>query len=144
MKEQTLANHNRIVPAFHLVALPILVLNLGDQIYRLIHLGTSFDNIVAILLAIALILVALYARMFALTVQDRVIRLEMRLRLEGVLPPDLKSSIPKFSLDQLVALRFASDAELPTLCRRVLDEKLTKRAAIKQLIKTWKADYLRA
>lgn len=144
MKEQTLSNHNRVVPAFHFVALPILLLNLGDQIYRLIHLGVSFDAIVALLLSIALILVALYARMFALTVQDRVIRLEMRLRLEGVLPPDLRPSIPKFSVDQLVALRFASDAELPNLCRRVLEEKLTKRAAIKQLIKTWKADYLRA
>lgn len=144
MKEQNYGNHSRVVPAFHLVALPILFLNLADQIYRLIHLGISFDNIVAILLAIALVIVAVYARMFALTVQDRVIRLEMRLRLEGVLPPDLKPLIPKFSVDQLVALRFASDAELPTLCRRVIDEKLTKRAAIKQLIKTWKADYLRA
>ena len=144
MKEQSYANHSRVVPAFHLVALPILLLNLGDQIYRLIHLGVSFDNIVAILLAIALILVALYARMFALTVQDRVIRLEMRLRLEGILPPDLKPLISKLSVDQLVALRFASDAELPTLCRRVVDEKLTQRAAIKQLVKTWKADYLRA
>jgi len=144
LKEQTLSNHTRIVPAFHLVALPILVLNLADQIYRLVHFGISFDNIVALLLAIALILVALYARMFALTVQDRVIRLEMRLRLESVLPPDLKPLIPKFSVDQLVALRFASDAELPALCQRVIDEKLTTRASIKQLVKTWRADYLRA
>lgn len=144
MKEQTFANHTRLVPAFHMVALPILVLNLADQIYRLVRVGISFDSIVALLLAIALILVALYARMFALTVQDRVIRLEMRLRLEGVLPPDLKPLIPKFTVDQLVALRFASDAELPSLCRRVLDEKLTKRKSIKELIKTWKADYLRA
>ncbi len=144
MKEQNLSNHTRLVPAFHLVALPILLLNFADQIYRLIHLGFSFDTVVSLLLSIALILVALYARMFALTVQDRVIRLEMRLRLEGVLPPDLKPLIPKFSVDQLVALRFASDAELPALCRRVLDEKLTARKSIKQLVKTWKADYLRA
>lgn len=144
MKEQTLANHTRIVPAFHIVALPILGLNLADQIYRMVRIGISFDSVVSLLLAIALILVALYARMFALTVQDRVIRLEMRLRLEGVLPPDLKPLIPKFSVNQLVALRFASDAELPSLCRRVLEEKLTKRGSIKQLIKTWKADYLRA
>lgn len=144
MKEQTLANHTRLVPAFHMVALPILFLNLADQIYRIVRLGISFDAIVSLLLAIALILVALYARMFALTVQDRVIRLEMRLRLKSVLPPDLKPLIPKLSVDQLVALRFASDAELPSLCRRVLDEKLTKRSSIKQLIKTWKPDYLRA
>lgn len=144
MKEQNFSNHSRFVPAFHFVALPILLLNFADQIYRLVHLEVSFDAIVSLLLSIALILVALYARMFALTVQDRVIRLEMRLRLEGVLPPDLKPLIPKFSVDQLVALRFASDAELPALCRRVLDEKLTARKSIKQLVKTWKADYLRA
>lgn len=144
MKEQSFSNHTRLVPAFHLVALPLLLLNFMDQIYRLIHLGISFDTIVSFLLAIALILVALYARMFALTVQDRVIRLEMRLRLESVLPPDLKALIPKFSVDQLVALRFASDAELPTLCRRVIDEKLSTRKSIKELVKTWKADYLRA
>lgn len=139
-----MSNHTRIVPAFHLVALPLLLLNLADQIYRLIRLGISFDNIVALLLAVALILVALYARMFALTVQDRVIRLEMRLRLESTLPPAMKPLIPKFSVDQLVALRFASDAELPGLCQRVIDEKLTTRASIKQLVKTWRPDYLRA
>lgn len=144
MKEQNLSNHSRIVPAFHLVALPILALNFADQIYRLVHLGVSFDTIVSLLLSIALVLVALYARMFALTVQDRVIRLEMRLRLESVLPADLKPLIPKFSVDQLVALRFASDAELAGLCQRVVDEKLTTRTSIKQLIKTWRPDYLRA
>ena len=144
MKQQDFSNHTRVVPAFHMVALPILFLNLIDQIYRIVHLGFSFDTVVSLLLAIALIIVALYARMFALTVQDRVIRLEMRLRLEQVLPPDLKPRIPQFTVNQLVALRFASDAELPDLVRQVVDEKIDNRKSIKQLIKTWKADYLRA
>ena len=144
MKQQDFSNHTRVVPAFHMVALPILVLNFADQIYRIVRLGFSFDTVVSLLLAIALILVALYARMFALTVQDRVIRLEMRLRLEQVLPPDLKPRIPQFTVNQLVAMRFASDAELPDLARRVLEEKMNNRKSIKQLIKTWKADYLRA
>jgi uncharacterized protein DUF6526 len=144
MKQQDLSNHTRVVPAFHMVALPILLLNLIDQIYRIVHLGLSFDTVVAVLLAVALILVALYARMFALTVQDRVIRLEMRLRLEQVLPPDLKPRIPQFTVNQLVAMRFASDAELPDLARRIVEEKMDNRKSIKQLIKTWKADYLRA
>ena len=144
MKQQDFSNHTRVVPAFHLVALPILLLNLVDQIYRIVHLGLSFDTVVAVLLAVALIIVALYARLFALTVQDRVIRLEMRLRLEQVLPADLKPRIPQFTINQLVSLRFASDAELPDLVRRVLDEKMDHRKSIKQLIKTWKADYLRA
>ena len=144
MKQQDFSNHARVVPAFHMVALPILLLNLIDQIYRIVHLGLSFDTVVAVLLAVALIIVALYARLFALTVQDRVIRLEMRLRLEQVLPADLKPRIPQFTVNQLVSLRFASDAELPDLVRRVLDEKMDNRKSIKQLIKTWKADYLRA
>lgn len=144
MKQQDFSNHTRLVPAFHFVALPILLLNLVDQVYRIFHLGPSFDTAVSLLLAIALILVALYARMFALTVQDRVIRLEMRLRLDQVLPPDMKLRIPQFTVHQLVAMRFASDAELPDLAGRVLDEKMNNRKAIKQLIKTWKADYLRA
>jgi uncharacterized membrane protein YciS (DUF1049 family) len=144
MKQQDFSNHTRVVPAFHMVALPILLLNLIDQIYRIVHLGLSFDTVVAVLLAVALIIVALYARLFALTVQDRVIRLEMRLRLEQVLPPDLKPRIPQFTVNQLVAMRFASDAELPDLARRIVEEKMDNRKSIKQLIKTWKADYLRA
>jgi len=144
MKEQTFANHSRIVPAFHMVALPILFLNIGYSIYRLVHTWFSFDALVTFLVAIALLLVALYARMFALAVQDRVIRLEMRLRLEKLLPADLKPRILEFSVGQLIALRFASDAELPDLARRVLDEKVKDKKTIKQMIKTWKPDYLRA
>jgi hypothetical protein len=144
MSEQNFANHVRFVPAFHLVALPILLLNLGWSIYELVHTWFSFGAVVGVLLAIALLLVALYARMFALTVQDRVIRLEMRLRMEKILPADLKPRVSEFTVDQLVALRFASDAELPELSRRVLEEKVKDRKSIKQMIKTWKADYLRA
>lgn len=144
MKQQDFSNHVRLVPAFHFVALPILFLNFADQIYRVVHFGFAFDAITSLLLAIALVLVALYARMFALTVQDRVIRLEMRLRLEQILPPDLKPSIAQFTLNQLVALRFASDAELPELARHVQEEKINDRKIIKKLIKTWRPDYLRA
>jgi len=88
--------------------------------------------------------VALFARMFALTVQDRVIRLEMRLRMQQVLPQDLRGRIPEFTVGQLVSLRFASDAELTALARKVLDEKLTDRKTIKKLIRDWQPDLLRA
>jgi hypothetical protein len=84
------------------------------------------------------------ARIFALTVQDRVIRLEMRLRLRELLPPELAGRIDEFTAGQLVAMRFASDRELPVLARRVLDERLHDRKAIKQLIQEWQADHLRA
>jgi len=84
------------------------------------------------------------ARIFALTVQDRVIRLEMRLRLRDLLPADLQPRIPEFTRAQLVALRFAGDRELPALARRVLEERLTDRKAIKAMIVDWQADHLRA
>jgi hypothetical protein len=77
-------------------------------------------------------------------VQDRVIRLEERLRYERVLPADLKARSGELNIGQIVSLRFASDAELPALAKKVLDEKLTERKAIKQLVKSWKPDYLRA
>jgi hypothetical protein len=86
----------------------------------------------------------LTVRLMALHVQDRVIRLEERLRYERVLPSDLKPRAGELTVNQYVSLRFASDAELPALTRKVLDEKLDNRKAIKQLIKNWKPDYLRA
>jgi hypothetical protein len=66
------------------------------------------------------------------------------LRYERVLPADMKPRIGEFTVEQLISLRFASDAELPVLARKVLDEKMTERKAIKQMVKTWKPDYLRA
>ncbi len=142
-KVQNFKNHAKVVPAFHYVALPILLFNVIWSIERVIHQRT-FGTVVSLLVAIALVLVALNARMFALTVQDRVIRLEMKLRLQQVLPPDLRARIPEFTVAQLVSLRFASDAELPELARKVLDEKMTDRKAIKMLIRDWQPDLLRA
>jgi hypothetical protein len=77
-------------------------------------------------------------------VQDRVIRLEMRLRLERLLPPELRSRVSEFTVPQLVSLRFAGDDELPVLARQVLEEKLSDRKTIKRRIKNWQADFLRA
>jgi len=143
-KPQDLKNHARFVPMFHMFVLPVLMVNIGWRIYQLVKLGLSFATVFNILLAVAFFLLALNARLFAMTVQDRVIRLEMRLRLAQVLPPEMRSRIPEFTIGQLVALRFASDAELPGLARKVLDEKLIDRKAIKQLIGNWQGDYLRA
>jgi|SRR5271154_2966232 len=148
MAEQSLAHHTRFFPPFHFFVMPILVINLGSAICWLVYClwkgKYTFASFLGVLMALALIAGFLSARIFALAVQDRVIRLEERLRCERVLPADLKPRIGEFTVDQLVALRFASDAELPTLARKVLDEKLTNRKAIKRLIKNWKPDYLRA
>jgi hypothetical protein len=143
-KPQNLQNHVRLVPLYHQFALPVLGLNLIWAIYHLVKAGLSFETVDTILLALALMVIALYGRLFALTVQDRVIRLEMRLRLAELLPPDLRQRIPEFTVAQLCSLRFASDAELPALARKALDEKLNDRRAIKELVKDWQGDYLRA
>ena len=142
-KVQNLQNHAKTVPAFHLVVLPIFLLNFLWAIYRLI-VAFSVESVRSFLLAIAFLLLAFCARTFALKVQDRVIRLEMRLRMAQVLPVDLQASIQEFTVGQLVALRFASDEELPELARKVRDEKLTDRKAIKKLVRNWQGDYDRA
>jgi uncharacterized membrane protein YciS (DUF1049 family) len=144
MAEQNLANHTRLVPPFHFFVLPVLAINLVGQIYSWVRLGFSLSRILPILVALALLLGFLSVRLMALRVQDRLIRLEERLRFERLLPPDLQPRIGEFTVSQLVSLRFASDAELPALARKVLAEKLENRKAIKQLVKEWKPDYLRA
>ncbi|HXW62151.1 MAG TPA: DUF6526 family protein [Candidatus Acidoferrales bacterium] len=140
---QNFENHTKLVPAFHFVVLPIFLLNLVWSVARVIH-NFSTGTVVSLLVSIALLLLAFTARIFALTVQDRLIRLEMRLRMQQVLPPDLRVRIPEFSIGQLVSLRFAGDGELPALAQKVLDEKLTDRKAIKKLIHDWQPDLLRA
>jgi len=144
MAEQNFANHTKIFPPFHFFVLPILFVNLGIQVYWLKEFWNTFRGIFNVLLALTLLLGFLTARMFALSVQDRVIRLEERLRYQRLLPADLQPRIEEFTVAQLVSLRFASDAELPALARKVLDEKMQERRAIKQLVKNWKPDYLRA
>ena len=139
---QRYENHARLVPGYHYVALPIFAINLVWSIIVAIRQPAA-GTIIAALVAVGLVLLALYARMFALTAQDRVIRLEMRLRLRERLPADLLPRLPDFTVDQLVALRFASDAELPDLARTVLRDRITDRKAIKKMIRDWQPDQLR-
>jgi hypothetical protein len=144
MAEQNFANHVKWVPPFHFFVIPVLLLNFGWSIYRLVHLWFSWDALIQLLTAAALVVLMFSARLFVLCVQDRVIRMEERQRMGRLLPEDLKPRIEEFSREQLVALRFASDGELPGLARKVLNEKLTDRTAIKKLVQHWRADHLRA
>jgi hypothetical protein len=142
-KAQSFQNHNRVVPAYHMYVFGVFLVNF---VWRLVQLkdGISFASIMNVLMGAAFVLLFFYARTFPLTVQDRVIRLEMRMRLERLLAPDLRSRIAEFTLPQLISLRFAGDDELPALARQVLDEKLNDRKTIKRRIKNWQADFLRA
>ena len=141
-RPQTRENHPKFVPLYHYVAFPILVVNLLWSLYRVVT-DVSIETGIAAAVGFALVVLALFARTFALGAQDRVIRLEERLRMQGLLPDELKSRVDEFTTDQLVALRFASDGELPELARKVLDESVGDRSAIKQLIISWRADYQR-
>ena len=144
MSEQNFKNHVRFVPLYHFFALPMLIINFGVQLYLWIHLGFGGLQLLSVLMGAALFFGVLYARLFALSVQDRVIRLEERLRYERILPEELRWRADELTVNQFIALRFASDEELPQLMRKALDDKLTGRKAIKQLIKNWRPDYLRA
>ena len=140
-KPQTFANHMRFDPLFHFFVLPVFFLlaiaGLVHFIWRPgLHSGLMF--VVAVALAVAVSKI----RFYALRVQDRVIRLEEQLRLTALLPEPLRSRIPELTEGQLIALRFASDAEVPKLTERALNEKLS-RADIKKAIQTWRPDYWR-
>ena len=144
MEEQNFKNHGKFVPLYHFFTLPVLVINFVWSLFRMWHLGLSVQGVFGVLLAAALFLGALYGRLFALAVQNRLIRLEERQRYERVLSEELRWRADELTTNQFVSLRFASDDELPALMRKVLDEKLDNRKTIKQLIKNWRPDYLRA
>jgi hypothetical protein len=139
---QSFANHARFVRTFHLLVGPIFLLNLIWALYRLLT-EPGLDRAVAALVAVALLFLGFHARNFALTVQNRVIRLEERLRLARLLPPALRPRIDELTHRQLVALRFASDEELPALAEAVLKEGLTDGKEIKRRVRQWRADHLR-
>ena len=143
MAEQSFQSHAKWVPPFHFFVLPVLLLNIGFQIYWCVKAFT-IGGVLSVLVAVALFVGMVMARVMAMKVQDRVIRLEERLRFERVLPADLHPRIGEFTTNQLVALRFASNAELPELARKVLEENVKDRKEIKRMIKTWQPDFARA
>jgi len=147
-KPQTFANHTRWDPLFHFFVIPIFAIGL---IMTLIHFfahiteGDLREHVHAfllILLALAFLILAFKTRLYALKVQDRVIRLEEQLRMMRLLPEPLRARIPELTEGQLCGLRFASDAELPKLVERALNEKLS-RTDIKKSIQNWRPDYWR-
>lgn len=138
---QSLKKHTRIDPAFHYVIVPILALNF---IFSIVHLAYDRDLLSAwfVIVSFALVLMAFLVRIYPLRVQDRVIRLEERLRLSMLLPEPLRMRIRELNERQLVALRFAPDAELSSLVEQTLNEKLAP-PEIKKLIADWRPDHLR-
>ncbi len=140
---QTITTHRRWVPMYHFVASSLLLLNLGYAVSILIR-GVSFGNVVQVTTAFTLLVLFFYLRAFPIAVQDRLIRLEERLRMSQLFSDDMKTKTDEFGVRQMVGLRFASDAELPTLAKRVMDEGITNPEEIKKLIKEWRPDEVRA
>jgi hypothetical protein len=147
-KPQTLANHTRFDPLFHFFLVPVfavgVVLSLIHFFRHFAHEGSrgNFHAFLLSVLAVALLALVFKVRLYSLKVQDRVIRLEERLRLMQLLSEPLRSRIPELTVDQLCGLRFASDGEVPKLVERALNEKLSRKQ-IKQAVQNWRSDYWR-
>jgi hypothetical protein len=139
---QTRASHRRFIPIWHFFALPVLVINVFMVAVRLVRVPT-LENTWSLVVAIALVIGIFLSRSMPLRAQDRVIRLEERLRLEKILPADLRGRIDELKPEQLIGLRFAPDNEVPDLTRRALSGELKTRADIKNAIANWRPDLLR-
>ncbi len=140
--DQNFSNHTKWVPLYHFVGAPVVLTILIWSISRVVK-APSQDSAFLLLLAVAIAVHHALVRLFPLKVQDRLIRLEEQLRLQRLLPEHLRPRIGEFTVHQLVAMRFASDEELPQLAAHVLEKRLTSRKAIKQEIKKWRPDSFR-
>ena len=138
---QDFANHRKFVRGFHLVALPILMVNLVYSGFVAVT-SLSVESVIALFVAFALVMIGLYARLFALGAQDRVIRLEERMRLRALLP-DQARTIDQLTTRQLIGLRFASDGEVGELVAAVATEGIEKADEIKKRVTNWRADHQR-
>lgn len=139
---QSYATHRRIWPLFHFVLQPILLANFIWAVTRAVR-APEGATLWGAVVAFALLVLAATSRLAALRVQDRLIRLEMRVRCRELLPAELHARFDELRPRQLVALRFAGDRELPELVRRTLAGEFAKPDEIKRAITDWKADYLR-
>lgn len=143
MAEQSFKSHRRYVPIYHFVALPVLILNVVAQVLYFLKYHTPY-KLFMIVVAIALVIIPFSLRTMIARVQDRVIRLEERLRLSNLLPAEMHAGINDLTPGQLVGLRFAPDDEVAALAQRCMNGELTKGEQIKREIKSWRPDTLRA
>jgi hypothetical protein len=135
---QCLKNHGRLDPWFHIVTFFALLANLVVSIVYLVH-HLCFYSAWLVVLSIAVFVPYFILRVYPLKVQDRVIRLEERIRLQALAPSEWHSQIYRLSEDQLIALRFAADDEVVELAKQALEHNLTRKQ-IKERIKDWRPD----
>jgi hypothetical protein len=141
-EQQNYQNHTRWNALVHFVISPLLLINL---IWAIVSMVQAFDwfRVQYLLMSFTLVLMSIAARLQALKAQDRVIRLEERLRYRELLPPELAAKASNFRTSQMIALRFASDDELADLAAKIVNGELTSPKDIKMAVKNWRGDYLR-
>ena len=139
---QTYQAHRRFLPPYHFFVLPALAINIFVELARFYRYPTLYRAWV-VTVACALVGLALMARAMSLTAQTRLIRLEERLRLQRLMPPEEYGTIAALTPGHLVGLRFASDEEAPGLARRCAAGDLKSSGEVKKQIRNWRADYLR-
>jgi hypothetical protein len=135
---QSFKNHGRLDPPFHFFVIPVFFASLIIAIVHLVR-HFNFHSAWLVVLAFAAIVLAFKVRMYSIKVQDRVIRLEERLRLQSLAPQEWHAQFAHLNEDQLIGLRFAADDEVVTLAKVALEQKLTRKQ-IKERIKSWRAD----
>ena len=138
---QNLKNHGRLDPPYHFVLFFVLLANLIISIVHVVR-HPGFHSAWFVVLSVAAILALLKMRLYPMKVQDRVIRLEERMRLQALAPAEWHTQIYRLSEDQLIGLRFASDDEVVELAKQALEHNLTRKQ-IKERIKDWRGDYWR-
>ena len=139
---QNFENHARFVPMYHLVSFGLIAVYALWSLYVMVT-AFSLASLMSLLFAIGVIITFFFARVFPLGVQDRVIRLEERLRLERLLPPERRDAIYNVDTELLIGLRFASDGEVADLFDAIVTEGITDRDEVKKRVTSWRADHQR-
>jgi hypothetical protein len=139
---QNADSHAKIPTQTFLVPFFMIAIGLATYSFDLFT-DFSLQGVVTVIFTFGVAIATVGARKQAIGVQDRVIRLEERLRMQQLFHDDMAGRIPEFTTRQLIALRFASDEELPDLARKVLAENISDQKVIKQLIQNWRADHQR-
>ena len=140
---QSYSNHRRVFPLYHLFALPVLLAHVVVTVVGAVREPSAW-TVWMVVVALGLAAAAVSNRASTLIVQNRVIGLEMSLRLATVLPVELCQRIPELDIKQLVGLRYAGDAELAGLVERCLRGELATADAVKRAVRQWRPDYVRA
>jgi len=142
MDPQNFANHTRWHPTFHFFVLPVMLINFIWAVVMFVK-GPGWNSGWWIVVSVALVMLTTFVRTYSLKVQDRVIRLEEKLRYQQVLSPSLAQQMSALTPGQIVALRFAADEELEELVRAVTAGRFVKTKELKKAIKNWRADHFR-